>query len=75
MFPFSGTFFPLSLLPEPIQYFALTVLPLTHIVSIIRALTLANFSGVLLVNFAWFVLASLVLFVLSVNLMKRRLIV
>jgi lipooligosaccharide transport system permease protein len=75
MFLFSGTFFPLSLLPESIQYFALAVLPLTHVVSIVRALTLANFSGFLLVSFAWIVLVSLVLFVLSVNLMKRRLIV
>jgi lipooligosaccharide transport system permease protein len=74
MFLFSGTFFPMSLLPEPIQYFALAVLPLTHVV-IVRALTLANFSGVLLVSFAWIVIVSLVLFVLSVNLMKRRLII
>ncbi|HQL59410.1 MAG TPA: ABC transporter permease, partial [Methanoculleus sp.] len=40
MFLFSGTFFPLDLLPEPIRYFALAVLPLTHVVSINRAITL-----------------------------------
>ncbi|MBE0516387.1 MAG: ABC transporter permease [Methanophagales archaeon] len=75
MFLFSGTFFPLSLLPEPIQYFALATLPLTHLVMITRALTLATLSGFLVLSFAWIVLVSLVLFVLAVNLMKRRLIV
>ncbi|HHI30701.1 MAG TPA: ABC transporter permease [Candidatus Methanoperedenaceae archaeon] len=75
MFLFSGTFFPLQLLPEPIQYFALIALPLTHVVSIIRALTLANLSSFLLVNLAWILAVSLILFVLSVNLMKKRLIV
>ena len=75
MFLFSGTFFPLSLLPEPIQYFAIAVLPLTHVVNIVRSLTLATSSGFLLLSFAWIVLVSFVLFVLSVNLMRRRLIV
>ncbi|MDI6885467.1 MAG: ABC transporter permease [archaeon] len=75
MFLFSGTFFPLALLPEPIQYFALATLPLTHVVRITRALTLANLSGFLLLSLAWIVLVSLILFVLAVNLMKRRLIV
>ena len=75
MFLFSGTFFPLALLPMPIQYFALATLPLTHLVMITRALTLATLSGVLLLSLAWIVLVSLILFVLAVNLMKRRLIV
>ncbi len=74
MFLFSGTFFPLSLLPEPIQYFAFAALPLTHVVSIVRSLTLATLSGFLLVSFAWVVFVSFLLFVLSVNLMKKRLI-
>ncbi len=75
MFLFSGTFFPLSLLPEPIQYFAFAILPLTHVVTIVRSLTLATPSGFLLINLAWIIAVSLVLFVLSVNLMKKRLIV
>ena len=75
MFLFSGTFFPLSLLPEPLQYFALAALPLTHVVAIVRSLTLATPSLFLLVNLAWIVAVSFVLFVLSVNLMKKRLIV
>ena len=75
MFLFSGTFFPLSLLPEPIQYFALAALPLTHVVRITRALTLASLNSTLLLSLVWIVSVSLVLFVLAVNLMKRRLIV
>lgn len=75
MFLFSGTFFPLALLPTPIQYGALATLPLTHVVGITRALTLAAPSAFLLVSFAWILLVSLILFVLAVNLMKKRLIV
>ncbi|MDI6811530.1 MAG: ABC transporter permease [archaeon] len=75
MFLFSGTFFPLSLLPMPIRYFALATLPLTHVVRIIRALTLATAGGFLLLSLAWIVLVALILFVLAVNLMRRRLIV
>ena len=75
MFLFSGTFFPLALLPEPIQYAAIAILPLTHVVGITRALTFAAPSAFLLVNLAWILLVSLMLFVLAVNLMKKRLIV
>jgi lipooligosaccharide transport system permease protein len=71
MFLFSGTFFPLSLLPLPVQYFALAVLPLTHVVTIVRALTLGAISGMLLFNLIWIIISTAIL---SVNLMKRRLI-
>lgn len=74
MFLFSGTFFPLSLLPEPIQYVALAALPLTHVVNIVRSLTFASLSGFIVLSVLWIVVVSLVLFVLSVNLMKKRLI-
>ncbi|CAD7769581.1 ABC-2 type transporter [Candidatus Methanoperedenaceae archaeon GB37] len=74
MFLFSGTFFPLKLLPEPLQYLALTALPLTHVVSITRALTLAKTSNLLIFNLTWILTISLILFILSVNLMKKRLI-
>ncbi|HUV83457.1 MAG TPA: ABC transporter permease [archaeon] len=74
MFLFSGTFFPLSLLPEPVQYFALAVLPLTHVVTIVRALTLGAVNGMLLFNLIWIILATAIFFLLSVNLMKKRLI-
>lgn len=74
MFLFSGTFFPLSLLPEPIQYFALAVLPLTHVVSVVRGLTLASIGILMLFNLVWIIVVSLIFFLLSVNLMKIRLI-
>jgi lipooligosaccharide transport system permease protein len=75
MFLFSGTFFPLSLLPQILQYIAFALLPLTHIVRIIRSLTLGSIDIFMLGNFLWVAAVSLILFVLSVNLMKRRLIV
>jgi len=74
MFLFSGTFFPLELLPQPMQYFALAVLPLTHVVGITRSLTLAELSGFFVLHIVWILVVSLVLFVLAVNLMRRRLI-
>lgn len=74
MFLFTGTFFPLSLLPQTIQYFAMAVLPLTHVVSIVRSLTLANPGAFQLANLAWILIALPLFFVLSVNLMKKRLI-
>ncbi|WOX55384.1 ABC transporter permease [Methanoculleus palmolei] len=75
MFLFSGTFFPLDLLPQPIQYFALAVLPLTHVVSINRAITLSAYSPMNLFNLAWIAIATVLFFVLAIRLMRRRLIV
>ena len=43
---FSGTFFPLTLLPVLFQYIALILLPLTHLVAIMRMLTLPDFTMV-----------------------------
>jgi lipooligosaccharide transport system permease protein len=74
MFLFSGTFFPLSQLPVQVQYFAMAVLPLTHMVTIIRSLTFGTPTVYLLFNLAWIVAATILFFVLSVNLMKKRLI-
>jgi lipooligosaccharide transport system permease protein len=74
MFLFSGTFFPISALPQPIQYASFASLPLVHVVSISRALTMGRWDETLPLNLIWIALVSLVLFVLSVNLMKRRLI-
>jgi len=75
MFLFSGTFFPLDLLPQPIQYFALAVLPLTHVVAINRAITLSAFSPLNLFSLAWIAVAAAFFFVLAIRLMRRRLIV
>lgn len=74
MFLFSGTFFPLHLLPQPVQYLALAALPLTHVVTINRALTLAETPTALIFNLAWIAVATVILFILSINLMKKRLI-
>lgn len=74
MFLFSGTFFPLSLMPQPIQYLAMLVMPLTHVVNIIRSLSLATFNILIPIGLAWIAIVSMILFVLSVNLMKKRLI-
>ena len=74
MFLFSGTFFPLDLLPQPIQYFALAALPLTHVVSINRAITLSAFSPAKLFSLAWIAVATVFFLVLAIRLMKRRLI-
>jgi lipooligosaccharide transport system permease protein len=75
MFLFSGTFFPLSILPVPIQVIATAVLPLTHAVKITRMITLSQVTPEILVSLAWIVIVASVLFVLAVNLMKKRLIV
>jgi len=75
MFLFSGTFFPLSILPVPIQIFAVVFLPLTHVVMVTRMITLSQVTPAILVSLAWIVIVATVLFVLAVNLMKRRLIV
>jgi lipooligosaccharide transport system permease protein len=74
MLLFSGTFFPITILPAALQAFAYAVLPLTHVVNICRGITLTTFSPFMLVNLAWIVVVTAVLFLLSVNLMKRRLI-
>jgi lipooligosaccharide transport system permease protein len=75
MFLFTGTFFPLSILPVPIQVFAYVFLPLTHVVLVARMLTLSQVTPLILVSLAWIAAIAAVAFVLAVNLMKKRLIV
>jgi lipooligosaccharide transport system permease protein len=70
-----NTFFPLSRLPEVGQYAVLAFLPLTHVVNITRTLVLGTINvNYLLIGIPWIAVATLVFFVLSVNLMKKRLI-
>jgi lipooligosaccharide transport system permease protein len=79
MFLLSGIFFPI---PDPIQGAALGVLPLTHIVNLTRGLVTGDFAplagltsqGVIVLAVAWIAVAAFVFFVLSIYLMKRRLI-
>jgi lipooligosaccharide transport system permease protein len=75
MFLFSGTFFPLAILPVPLQVFAYAFLPLTHVVLVARMLTLSQVTPLILVSLAWITVVAAITFVLAVNLMKRRLIV
>jgi lipooligosaccharide transport system permease protein len=82
MFLISGTFFPLSLLPGPVQAAAVTVLPLTHVANLTRGLVLGRidtFLGLstgttLLLSIAWISAVTIVFFILSLNLMKKKLI-
>jgi len=74
MFLLSGTFFPLTQLPPFMQIFANAVLPLTHTVTLTRALLLGNLETQLLISLAWIAIVTPVFFILSINLMKRKLI-
>ncbi|MDI6742192.1 MAG: ABC transporter permease [Smithella sp.] len=73
MFLFSGTFFPLTGLPLWAQYFALT-LPLTHLVSLTRALSLGLFNAELLISLGYLTVFCLIMFPLAVFKMRKRLI-
>ncbi len=72
---FSGTFFPLSLMPVVLQNVAYILLPLTHVVAVLRMFTVPAFSWMIVVNFAWIVAITALLCIVSINLMRRRLIV
>jgi lipooligosaccharide transport system permease protein len=82
MFLLSGTFFPLSLVPDALQAVAFGVLPLTHVVNLTRELLIGRIepflglsSELLLgLSIVWIAVVTLVFFVLAINLMKRRLI-
>jgi len=74
MFLFSGTFFPITALPLPTQVMAQLFLPLTHAVSLTRSLILGRLELSLLLSLAWLIVATVIFFVVSINLMKRRLI-
>jgi len=74
MFLLSGTFFPLSQLPLPVQTVAQVFLPLTHVVNIVRGLVLGRTEIFLLLSLVWIAAVTIFFFVLSINLMKKRLI-
>jgi lipooligosaccharide transport system permease protein len=70
-----NTFFPLSRFPIAGQDAVLAFLPLTHVVNITRTLVLGTIDvNYLLIGIPWIAVATVVFFVLAVNLMKRRLI-
>jgi len=72
---FSGTFFPLTLLPVLFQYIALVFFPLTHLVAIMRMLTLPALSGSIFLHLAWILSVTAVFCIIAINLMRKRLIV
>ena len=74
MFLLSGTFFPLTILPKPVQIVAQAILPLTHAVSLTRALILGRLDMSTLLSLAWILAVTFVFFIVSINLMKKRLI-
>jgi lipooligosaccharide transport system permease protein len=75
MMLFSGTFFPLTLLPVLFQDIALAVLPLTHLVAVMRMLTLPVISGLLILHVIWITLVTAIFCIISINLMRKRLII
>jgi lipooligosaccharide transport system permease protein len=80
MFFLCGTFFPLTSLPIAVQGVAMA-LPLTHIVNIVRGVVTGHLVPILglnplvliLISLVWIVLVTVFFFVLSINLMKKRL--
>ena len=83
MFFLSGTFFPLTEFhSNAAEGVALAVLPLTHVVDLTRSVITAHLDQILGLNpsilviiaFAWIVPVTIFFFILSINLMKKRLI-
>lgn len=75
MFLFSGTFFPLDILPDALQTLALAALPLTHVVDVCRALTLTTGWDLMLLGLAWIAVVTPPVFFIALRMMRRRLVV
>jgi lipooligosaccharide transport system permease protein len=81
MFFLCGTFFPLTTLPTAAQGAAIAILPLTHVVNLTRGLISGHLEPILglnpatliIVSLIWVIAVTLFFFVLSINLMKKRL--
>ncbi len=74
MFLLSGTFFPITSMPQILQIAAQIFLPLTNAVAVTRALALGNIQLSILLNLAWMLIVTPIFFILAINLMKKRLI-
>jgi lipooligosaccharide transport system permease protein len=82
MFLISNTFIPLASFPSPLQTIAIAALPLTHLTDLSRMLivgkieTIGGLSPLWLLILAvfWMAIVTVLLFVLSIHLMKRKLI-
>ncbi|MDK2973748.1 MAG: lipooligosaccharide transport system permease protein [Methanofollis sp.] len=75
MLLFSGTFFPLDVLPGVLQTFVLAVLPLAHVVNVCRALTLMSGWELMVLGLAWIAVVTPPVFAIALRLMRRRLVV
>jgi lipooligosaccharide transport system permease protein len=81
MFFLCGTFFPLTSLPSAVQVVAFTVLPLTHAVDLTRGVVASNVEPILglstgaiiAISTVWIIAVTVFFFILSINLMKKRL--
>ena len=81
MFFLCGTFFPLTSLPSAAQWAAMAVLPLTHVVNLTRGLVSGHLEPILglnptaliAVSLVWIIAVAIFFFILSINLMKKRL--
>jgi lipooligosaccharide transport system permease protein len=69
-----NTFFPIGLLPTTIQNFAVAVVPLVHEVALTRGLITGNLQPLMGLSVIWISAVTIFFFVLSINLMKKRLI-
>ncbi len=74
MFLLSGTFFPLTGLPESVQIFAQVFLPLTHAVNLARSLFFGSLQYTLIISVVWIAIVTPVFFFLSIHLMRKKLI-
>ena len=75
MFLFSGTFFPLNLLPGPLQVFALIALPLTHVVALARGIMVGTAVPFWPLHLLWILVGTVIATVIAVRLFEKRLIV
>jgi lipooligosaccharide transport system permease protein len=73
MFFFSGVVFPVSSLPKAIQPFA-EIMPLTHVVRLIRAFCLSSFRTTLWLDLLYAIVVTLIFGYFAVRRLKRRLI-
>ena len=73
MFLFSEVFFPLDTLPELVQQLA-WLLPLYHVVLLLRSLTMGMVGPELIHHFLWLVIFAAIIFPLPQLLMQKRLI-
>jgi len=73
MFLFSGTFFPLEVLPRWAQLLALA-LPLTHVVNVMREACLGRLPPDILLDLLYLAAATIPVCILGIHLMKKRLV-